>query len=185
MIESNNLRKGTTFTHDNHLWKVLDYSHNKTARGGATIRVKCRNLRTGATVDMTFTGNDRLQDIRLDHQDVQYLYRDGNLVHFMDLETYEQPVLNASTIEESLPYLLENLEVKLTSYEGEPLDLELPTAVDMKVTQADIAVRGDTASSLTKQVTVETGLQVSVPHFIEEGDTIRVDTRTGAYVTRV
>jgi len=185
MIDVNELRKGVTFELDDTLYKVLDYEHHKPGRGKATIRVKAVNLRTGTILDKSFISGDRVQDVRLDYHNVQFLYSDGDLYHFMDLDTYEQPAISAEVLGESVQYLKEGLEVKLTFYEGEALDIELPTSVDLNVTQADIAVRGDTATGVTKKVTTETGLQVSVPNFVEEGDTIRVDTRNGAYVTRV
>jgi elongation factor P len=185
MIDVNDLRKGVTFELDNALYKVLDYEHHKPGRGKATIRVKARNLRTGTILEKSFISGDRVQDVRLDYHNVQYLYADGELYHFMDLDTYEQPAISAEILGDSAEYLKEGLEVKLTFYTGEPLDIELPTSVDLKVVQADIAVRGDTATGVTKKVKTETGLAVQVPNFVEEGDTIRVDTRTGAYVTRV
>lgn len=185
MIDVNDLRKGTTFEHDGSLFKVLEYSHNKPGRGNATIRVKAVNLRTGTTLEKTFQSGERVQDVRLDFHNVQYLYNDGDLYHFMDLETYEQPAISAEILADATGYLKEGLEVKLTFYKGEPIDIDLPTSVDLLVTQANIAVRGDTATGVTKKVTTETGLQVQVPNFVEEGDKIRVDTRNGAYVTRV
>ncbi|OGO41411.1 MAG: elongation factor P [Chloroflexi bacterium RBG_16_58_14] len=185
MIDVNELRKGVTFDLDGVLYKILDYEHHKPGRGKATIRVKARNLRTGTTLEKTFNSGDRVQDVRLDYHSVQYLYTDGDLYHFMDLDTYEQPAVSRDILGDAADYLKENLEVKLTFYQGEPLDVELPTSVDLLVTQADIAVRGDTATGVTKKVTTETGIQVSVPNFVEAGDTIRVDTRTGNYVTRV
>jgi elongation factor P len=185
MIDVNELRKGVTFELDDTLYKVLDYEHHKPGRGKATIRVKAVNLRTGTILEKSFISGDRVQDVRLDYHNVQYLYSDGDLYHFMDLDTYEQPAISAEVLGDSVQYLKEGLEVKLTFYEGEPLDIELPTSVDLDVVQADIAVRGDTATGVTKKVTTETGLHVSVPNFVEEGDTIRVDTRNGAYVTRV
>jgi len=185
MIDVNELRKGVTFDLDGVLYKILDYEHHKPGRGKATIRVKARNLRTGTILEKTFNSGDRVQDVRLDYHNVQYLYTDGDLYHFMDLDTYEQPAVSRDILGDAADYLKENLEVKLTFYQGEPLDVELPTSVDLLVTQADIAVRGDTATGVTKKVTTETGIQVSVPNFVEAGDTIRVDTRTGNYVTRV
>ena len=185
MIDVNELRNGVTFELDGRLFKVIEYSHHKPGRGKATIRTKVRDLRTGAVLEKTFNSSDKVQDIRLDHHMVQFLYNDGNLYHFMDTETYEQPALNASVLGEAVNYLTEGLEVKLTFYEGEALDIELPTAVDLKVAEAEMAVKGDTATGANKSVTTETGLKVQVPLFIEAGNTIRVDTRNGAYVTRV
>ncbi len=185
MIDVNELRKGVTFLQDGALYKVLEYAHHKPGRGKATIRIKARDLRTGNLVDKTFTSGDRVEDIRLDHHVVQFLYSDGELYHFMDLETYEQPAVRGSVIEDAVPYLLENLEVKLTFYEGEPLDIELPTTVDVEVVEADVAIKGDRATNVTKRVVVQTGLEVQVPAFIEAGDSIRIDTRSGSYVTRI
>ena len=185
MIDVNNLRKGVTFEHDGNIWKVLEYSHNKPGRGKATIRVKTRNLRTGANLEMTFNSGDRVQNIRLDHHNVQFLYTDGEFYHFMDLETYEQPALSADVLGEATQYLKENLEVKLTFFEGEAIDIDLPTTIDVEVIQAEASVRGDTATGVTKKVITETGLEVDVPAFVEVGNVIRVDTRGGTYVTRV
>jgi len=185
MIDVNDLRKGVTFELDSALYKVLDYEHHKPGRGKATIRVRARDLRTGTILDKSFISGDRVQDVRLDYHNVQYLYTDGNLFHFMDLDTYEQPAISKDLLGDTASYLKEGLEVKLTFYDGEALDIEMPTSVDLIVTQADVAVRGDTATGVTKKVTTETGLAVQVPNFVEEGDTIRVDTRTGSYLTRV
>jgi elongation factor P len=185
MIDVNDLRKGVTFELNDTLYKVLEYEHHKPGRGNATIRVKARNLRTGATIEKTFTSGDRVQDVRLDYHNVQYLYSDGSFFYFMDTETYDQPAIPAEIIGDNAPYLKEGLEAKLTFYKGEAIDIELPVSVDMVVTEAEMAVKGDTATGVTKKVTTETGLQVQVPGFVEVGDTIRIDTRTGAYVTRV
>ena len=185
MIDVNDLRKGVTFELDGSLFKVLDYHHHKPGRGNATIRIKAVNLRTGTTLEKTFQSGDRVQDVRLDYHNVNFLYRDGDLFYFMDLETYEQPALPKEVVGDYAPYLKENMEIKLTFFEGEPIDIELPTSVDMKVVEAETAIRGDTATGVTKKVRTETGLSVSCPNFVKIGDTIRVDTRTGEYVTRV
>ena len=185
MIDVNDLRKGVTFELENNLYKVLDYHHNKPGRGNATIRVKVVNLRSGSTTEMTFQSGFRVQDVRLDFHNVQYLYNDGHLYHFMDLETYEQPAIPAEVLGDSAQYLKENLELKLTFYQGEPIDVEMPLTVDLEVTQADVALRGDTATGVTKKVLTETGLQVQVPQFVEVGNKIRVNTSNGAYLTRV
>ena len=185
MIDVNDLRKGVTFELDGALYKVLDYHHHKPGRGNATIRVKAVNLRTGTTLEKTFSSGDRVQDARLDFHNVQYLYSDGTFYHFMDLETFEQPALTAEVVGETADYLKEGLEAKLTFYQGEPLDIELPITIDLKIVRADASVRGDTATNVTKRVVTETGLEVNCPQFVNEGDTIRVDTRTGQYVTRV
>jgi elongation factor P len=185
MIDVNDLRKGVTFELDGQLFKVLDYHHHKPGRGNATIRIKAVNLRSGTQLEKTFQSGDRVQDARLDFHNVQYLYNDGELYYFMDLETYEQPAIPARILGDAAGFLTENMEVKLTFYQGEPLDVELPTSVDLEVVQADASVRGDTATGVTKKVKTQTGLEVTVPGFVEVGNVIRVDTRTGSYVTRV
>jgi elongation factor P len=185
MIDVNELRKGVTFELDGDIYKVLDYHHNKPGRGNATIRIKARNLRSGATIEKTFSSGTTVQDIRLEYRNVQYLYSDGELYYFMDLDTFEQPAIPSSMIDDIKGYLKEGLEVKLTFYDNEPIDIELPTTVDLEVVQAGVSVRGDTATGVTKHVTVETGYELDVPNFVNQGDFIRIDTRNGAYVTRV
>jgi elongation factor P len=185
MIDVNALRKGVTFELDNNIFKVLEYTHHKPGRGKATIRVKARNLRSGATIDKTFSSSEKIQDVRLDHHNVQYLYNDGEFFHFMDLETYEQSALNGEVLGDAVQYLKDEMEVKITFYGNEPLDIELPITIDLEVVQAEASVRGDTATGVTKKVTTETGIEVDVPAFVNVGDVIRVDTRIGTYVTRV
>lgn len=185
MAEVQTLRKGNIYEEDNQLWRVLDYQHIKMARGGATIRLRVRNLRTGATVEKTYNNGARLQDVRLDQRQVQYLYNDGEFYYFMDTDTFEQITLSADVLEGLTEYLLDNMVVELESYEGEPINVSLPTTVDLKVVWAEAAVAGDTANAPTKQVELETGLKMQVPMFVNEGDIIRVDTRDGRYVTRV
>jgi len=185
MIDVNNLRKGVTFTMDGELFKVLEYQHHKPGRGKATIRTTLRNLRTGATIQQNFISGDRVEDIRVERRGVQYLYNDGNLYYFMDTDTYDQTALSAAVLGDQIHYLKESLELNLSSFEGEALDVELPTTVEMQVVEAEPAVAGNTATGALKKVKLETGLEVQVPLFIEVNDVIRVDTRTGEYVTRV
>lgn len=185
MIDVNELRSGVTFELDGNIYRVLEYSHNKPGRGKATIRTKVRDLRSGSTLEKTFTSGDKVQDIRLDYRTAQFLYREGSLYHFMDIETYDQPTLDDTVLGDSVDYMTEGLEVKLTFNGPEPLDIELPVTVDLEVTEAEMAVKGDTATGANKWVTTETGLKVQVPLFVETGDTIRVDTRSASYVTRV
>ena len=184
MIDVHRLRKGTTFTLDGNLYKVIEFQHHKPGRGKAVIRTKLRNLRSGATTDKNFISGDRVDDIRIDRIAVQYLYHDGDFYHFMNEETFEQIPLSAAALGESVHYLVDNMALNISSYEGEPIDIDLPTSVDLRVVEAPMALAGDTATGATKQVTVESGLKVSVPLFISEGDVIRVDTRTGDYLTR-
>ncbi len=185
MIDANELRKGVIFELDGELYKVKDYHHNKTARGGATIRIKANNLRSGANIERTFNSGERVQDIRLDYKKVQYLYTDGDFFYFMDNQTFEQPAISAEMVGDLAGYLLENLDVKLTFFGEEPLDIELPTSVELEVVEAEAAARGDTATGVTKKVVCQTGLEVQTPGFIEVGNVIKIDTRTGEYLTRV
>jgi elongation factor P len=185
MIDVNDLRKGTTFELDGRLFRVLEYSHNKPGRGNATIRTKVRDIRSGATFEKTFQSGDRVQDIRIESREMQYLYHDADLYHFMDTTTFEQIALDTQLLDDVVNYLKEGMSVIVQDYNGEALGVDLPVTVDLKVVQADIAVRGDTATGASKYVTVETGYRVQVPLFVNENDTIRLDTRTGEYLTRV
>jgi elongation factor P len=185
MIDVNQLRKGTTFTRDGELYKVLNYTHTKPGRGAATIRVTVRNLRSGSTTEMTFNSGQRVEDVRVEHREVEYLYEEGDFLTFMDLETYEQPQMRRDVFGDDALFLKPNLSLKLSSYEGEIIDYELPSTIDCEVTDTEVAVAGDTANNPTKLVTIETGLQVKVPLFVEVGDTIRVKTEDGSYLTRV
>lgn len=185
MIGVQELKKGTTFEIDGSLYKVLEYEHIKVARGGATIKIKARDLRTGSTIVRSFNNGHRVQDIRLDHATVQYLYHDGDMYTFMDLETYEQPMLTAETLGDAVYFLMPEMTLDVVSYEGKPIDIELPTTVDMEVTYTEPGFAGDTATGATKEAEFETGLKVNVPLFVNVGDMIRVDTRSNSYVTRV
>jgi len=157
MIDVNELRKGVTFELDGNLYKVIDYSHNKTGRGNATIRVKARNLLTGANIERTFNSGLSVQDVSLDFHNVSYLYSDGEFYHFMDNQTFEQPAIKADMLGEKALYLQSGMEVKLTFYNGSPLDVEFPSSVDLKVVEAETAIRGDTATGVTKKVEPKQG----------------------------
>lgn len=185
MIDVNELRKGVTFTMDGELYRVLEYQHHKPGRGKATIRTTLRNLRTGATIHHNFISGVRVQDIRIEKNKVQYLYNDGEFYHFMDVRTYDQVILPQGAMIDAAAYLKDNQELEIAFYEGEPIDVNLPVTVELAVADTELAVAGDTATGATKQVTTETGLKVQVPLFVDVGDVIRVDTRSGEYVTRV
>src|SRR5690242_19429310 len=149
MIDVNDLRKGVTFTVDGNIYKVLEYSHNKPGRGNATIRTTLRDLRTGSTIQRTFQSGDRVQDIRVDSDVVEYLYNDAEFLHFMDITTFDQHELRAAVFGDDSKYLKENTQLKLASYDGEIIDYELPTSVEHKVAEADVATAGDTATCAT------------------------------------
>jgi elongation factor P len=184
VIDVNELRSGVTFELDGNLYKVMQYSHHKPGRGKAPSRLKVRDMRSGSILEKTFNSGDRVEDVRLDYRNAQFLYREGDQYHFMDNQTYEQPALSSDVLGSITDFLIEGTLAKLTFYGNEPIEVELPTTVDLEVTEAEQALKGDTATGATKLVTTETGLRVQVPLFIEAGDKIRVDTRTGEYVTR-
>jgi elongation factor P len=185
VITARDLRRGTTVEIDGELYQVAEHQHSFIGRGSANVRVKLRDLRTGSITDRTFSPDQRFNDFRLESREVQYLYTDGHLFYFMDAETYEQPAVSGEVLGDTVNYLRENMTLKLASYEGEPIEISLPTTVDLRVTEAPPGFAGDTATGASKQVTTETGLKVQVPLFVGEGDVIRVDTRTSEYVTRV
>ena len=185
MVSTSDLRKGITIELDGDLWQVLDYHHLKIGRGSAQVRIKLRNIKRGQTVERSFQAGDKWPRAHLDRRQVQFLYRDGNDFHFMEVETYEQFTLNAEQLDAAVPYLKDGMILDRTSYEGETIGVEVPITVDLIVTETEPGFAGDTATGARKQATVESGLVVSVPLFVAEGDTIRVDTRTGEYQTRV
>jgi elongation factor P len=185
MIDVNDLRKGVTFTVDDNIYRVLEYSHNKPGRGNATIRVTLRDLRSGATLQRTFGSGDRVQDIRVETVPVEFLYNDGEFLHFMDTTSFEQHELRADVFGDDAEYMTENMGMSLLTYNEEIIDYQLPTTVDHEVVEAEMAVAGNTATGANKKVTTVTGLKVTVPLFVNVGDKIRVDTRDGSYVTRI
>ncbi len=185
MITANELRRGVSFELEGELYRVVAYSHSYIGRGSATVRLRIRNLRTGATLDRTFSPQEKVEEVRLELRPVQYLYNDGELYYFMDTETYDQPVLSREALEQAVNYLKDGQELQLSFHEGKPIEVMMPTTVNLKVIQAEPSFRGDTATAATKSITLETGLSIRSPLFIQVGDTVRVDTRTGEYVTRV
>ena len=185
MISVGDLRPGTTFEYEGNLYVVLDYSHNKTARAAANIRIKMKNLRSGSTTEVTFGGNDKVKKAHVDKNKMQYLYNSGEALVFMDNETYEQIEIPASRLEWEKNFLKPSDEVEITSYESEVLGIQLPINVAFKITETEPAVKGDTATNVTKPATVETGAQVAVPIFVNQGDKIQIDTRTGEYLKRL
>ena len=184
MISVGDLRPGVTFEYDGNLFVVLDYSHNKTARAAANIRIKMKNLRTGATTEITFGGNDKVKKAHVDKSKMQYLYNSGEALVFMDNETYEQIEIPADNLKWEINFLKESDEVEVTSYEGEVLGVALPINVPFKVIETEPAGRGDTATGATKNAVIETGFQIKVPLFISEGEVVIVNTVDGKYQGR-
>ena len=184
MIAATDLKKGMAIELDGRLYAILDFQHIKMGRGSAQVRLKMKDIRAGHITERTFQAGEKFSQVQLELSNAQYLYQDGDFYHFMDQETYEQPAVKADVLGDSAQYLKPEMEVKLTFYQGEPIDVELPLTIDLLVTRAEPAVRGNTATGVTKKVETETGLEVQVPAFVEESDVIRVDTRSGSYVTR-
>jgi len=185
MIDTGGLRKGLTLDYEGRLVKVIDFAHNKQGRGSAQVRMTLRDLRTGSITQHSVQAGARFQSVRLERKHVQYLYAEAGRFHFMDLDTFEQIELDESAVSQVMKFIKENDPVDLMTYNDAPIDLELPTAVELKVTETDPGIKGDTATGGTKPATLETGLVVSVPLFVNIGDTLKVDTRTGEYLERV
>ncbi len=185
MISAGELKKGIAIELDGELFNIVDYEHIKMGRGGAVVRLKLRNLRSGYSTERTFSATERFRRVYLDHRQAQYLYRDEDTLHFMDTETFDQTAMNTDQLGDDLAYLKENMVVDLLKYGDETIGVELPVTVDLEVTYTEPGFKGDTATGGNKPATTETGLKVMVPLFVEIGDVIRVDTRTGQYLERV
>ena len=185
MISTGELRKGVAIELDGDLWQILDYHHIKMGRGSAQVRITLRNVKRGQTIERSFQAGTKWPRAQLDRRPVQFLYRDGNDFHFMDNDTYDQFHLTADQLGETAPYLMDGMTLDRTSYQGETIGVELPVTVDMKVAETEPGFAGDTQTGARKPATTETGLVVQVPIFVETGDTIRIDTRTGEYQTRI
>ncbi len=185
MISTGELRKGVAIELDGDLWQILDYHHIKMGRGSAQVRIKLRNIKRGQTVERTFQAGEKWPRAQLERRPIQFLYRDGGDFHFMETESYDQFALTDDQLSDAVPYLKEGMTLDRTSYEGETIGVELPVTVDLLVTETEPGFAGDTATGARKSATLETGLTIQVPLFVSEGDTVRVDTRTGEYQTRL
>ena len=185
MIDTGDIKKGVIIELDGQLMKVLDWTHIKMARGSAQVRMKLQNVRRGDIVERTFQAGTRWPRARVEQRKVQYLYHDGDVYHFMDTETYDQIAVSAAMIGEDRLFIKENTDVSVSTHEGEVLGVDVPVSVDLRVASTEPGFAGDTATGAKKPATLETGLVVQVPLFVSEGDTIRVDTRNGEYMTRV
>lgn len=185
MINVGEIKKGIMIELEGQLYQIVDFQHIKMGRGSAQVRLKLRNIKTGGNVDKSFQATEKFQRVRLDQRTVQYLYSDDDQYHFMDTETFDQLVLGRDILGDAVNYLKENQTMELQSYNEQPIGVDLPITVDLVITQTDPGFRGDTATGGTKPATVETGLVVQVPLFVNQGETIRVDTRTGTYLERV
>jgi elongation factor P len=185
MIDTGGLRRGITLDMNGELVKVTDFQHVKQGRGSAFVRMTMRNLRTGSTTQDTFNAGTKFQTARLERRHVQFLYQDGDDYHFMDIDSFDQFSLAKDVLGETTSFLKENDTIDLLTYQEAPVDVELPVTVNLQVTQTDPGHKGDTATGATKPATLESGMTIHVPLFINEGDIVKVDTRTGEYLERV
>jgi elongation factor P len=184
MISTGELKKGLTILYDGALMRIVDFQHVKQGRGSAYVRLTLRNVRTGATVNTTVQAGEKFDVAELETKTVQFLYREDDTFYFMDTATYEQPAVGVAIVGDAASYLKENEEVNLLTYDDEVLDVALASNVVLRVAQTDPGYKGDTASGASKPAIMETGLRVIVPLFINEGDDLRIDTRTGTYIER-
>jgi len=184
VINAGELRKGLTIELDGELFNVVDYSHNKTGRGGALVRLKLNNLKSGYNVEKTFSASEKFKRVYLEHRKVQYLYHEDSSYVFMDTETFDQFPLSTEQMGDDMNYLKENMLVDVLMYNDQPIGVELPITVELEVIETEPGFKGDTASGGNKPAIVETGLKVMVPLFVNQGDVIRVDTRNGSYLER-
>ncbi len=185
MVSAGDFRNGVTFDVDGNVFQVVWFQHVKPGKGAAFVRTKIKNVISGAVVERTFNPSDKYPKAHIERRDMQYLYSDGDLYYFMDKETFDQLPLNKKILEDSLPYMKENMEVKVLSYKNSVFGVEPPNFVELQIVDTEPGFKGDTATGATKPATLETGCVVSVPLFIETGEVIRVDTRNGEYMERV
>lgn len=185
MISTNDLRAGMYIAFEGRVCQVTHYEFYKPGKGSSIVRVKMKDLVTGQTLDKTWKGEQKIDQAIVTRRPYEYLYFDGTTYHFMDAETYEQVELPPAQVEGILPFLKENTQVSLVMHESQTIGVELPDFVELKVVEAEPGVKGDTATGATKSVKLETGATLTVPLFVSEGDVLKVDTRTGEYVTRV
>lgn len=184
MISAGEFRNGVTFEMDGQVQQVVEFQHVKPGKGAAFVRVKMKNVMTGAVLERSFNPTDKYEPAYVERKEMQYLYNDGDLYYFMDLESYEQLPINASTLGDDFRFVTENMNVKVVSYKGNVFAVEPPLFVELAVTETDPGFKGNTATNTLKPATVETGASVQVPLFIEIGDKIKIDTRTGEYLER-
>lgn len=185
MIDTSDFRNGTIFEHEGAVYEVVWFQHHKPGKGGAVMRVKIKNLSTGAIIERTFKSGEKFKDVSLSKKKKQFLYTDNDTYHFMDMDTYEEITVSEKDLGEIVKYLPENAEVSAVYLDDKLLTVELPPSVSLKVTSTVPGIKGDSVSNLMKPATLEGGLELQVPLFIKEGDVIKVDTRSGQYLERV
>ena len=185
MISAGDFRNGLTIEFEGNVYQVIEFQHVKPGKGAAFVRTKLKNIKNGGIVEKTFRPTEKCPQAHIDRADMQYLYNDGDLYHFMDVETYDQIALNSEDVGDALKFVKENEMVKMLSHNGQVFSVEPPLFVELEVTQTEPGFKGDTSTGATKPAVVETGAQINVPLFVEIGDKIKIDTRTGEYLSRV
>ena len=184
MVTAGDFRNGVTFEMDGNVYSIIEFQHVKPGKGAAFVRTKIRNVISGAVTEKTFNPNDKYPTAFIERKDMEYLYNDGDLYYFMDSETYEQLPISPNVLGVNFRFVKENMVCKVLSYKGNVFGIEPPNFVELQVTETEPGVKGDTATNVTKPATLETGAEIKVPIFINEGEMIRVDTRTGEYMER-
>ena len=185
MISAGDFKNGLTVEIEGNIYQILEFQHVKPGKGAAFVRTKLKNIINGGAVEKTFRPNEKFEQARIDRKDMQYLYQDGDLYNFMDVETYDQIALNADVVGDALKFVKENETVKICSHNGNVFSVEPPLFVELEITETEPGFKGDTAQGATKPAVVETGATVMVPLFVEQGDVLKIDTRTGEYLSRV
>lgn len=185
MVSAGDFRNGLTFELDGNVFQVVEFQHVKPGKGAAFVRTKLKNIITGSVVERTFRPTEKVEQAHIERKDMEYSYNDGDLYHFMDKETFEMTSISAADVGDTLKFVKENMDCKILSYKGSVFGIEPPTFVELEVTDTEPGVKGNTATGATKPATLETGAQIQVPLFVNQGEMIRVDTRTGEYMERV
>lgn len=185
MVSATDFKNGITIEMDGILYSVLDFQHVKPGKGAAFVRTKLRNITNGGIIDKTFRPSEKVFKAHLERKDMQFLYRDDDIYHFMDNETFEQIAVNAKDVGDSLKFIKESMLVKIVTHKNKVVDIEPPISVELTIIETEPGFKGDTAQGANKSAVLETGVSINVPLFIEEGDVIKVDTRTGEYISRV
>jgi elongation factor P len=184
MVSAGDFKNGITIELDNNIYQIIDFQHVKPGKGAAFVRTKLKNIKSGGVVEKTFRPTEKCPKAHIERKEMQYLYQDGDLYNFMDMETYDQLAVSADVVADSLKFVKENENVKVVSHAGEVFAIEPPLNVELLVTECEPGEKGNTAQGATKPCTVETGARVMVPLFVNEGDTLKIDTRTGEYLSR-
>lgn len=185
MVVAGDFRNGVTIEMDNNIWQIIEFQHVKPGKGAAFVRTKLKNIKSGGVIEKSFRPTEKFPQARIERNEMQYLYNDGDLFYFMNTETYDQVGLTEDQIGDSLKFVKENEMVKMCSHNGSVFAVEPPLFVELQITETEPGFKGDTATGATKPAVVETGATVYVPLFVEQGDVIKIDTRTGEYLSRV